>query len=191
MPPKPRPEWDDYYLAMAFLVSQRSLDPRTKHGTVLVSKDNRPLATGYNGPLKGIDDETVPLESPAKYYYFLHSEENALLSYSGSHADVQGATAYVTGEPCHKCLRMMIQRGITRVCHGHVGSVMLAEADPEEKRCKEAMVQQSGIQVERHYNPLAIRALLLQTVSWFDSKLPEDWQWAVDNMPYWTIKKAA
>src|SRR4029077_15021443 len=91
-PPKPsfgdvdsfgRPSWDDVYMAMAFIAARRSMDPRTKHGCVIVSKDNRPLTWGCNGPLKGILDSSVPLTAPEKYYHMIPAEANALLAYCG------------------------------------------------------------------------------------------------------------
>ena len=126
---KKRPSWDEYYLAMAFVVAQRSFDPSSKCGTVLVSKDNRVLSTGYNGPLKNSIDAEIPLTRPERYCHMLHGEENALLAYSGSYQDIQSATAYVTGRPCHKCLRMMLQKGITRIVYGQNKTKVIDEAD--------------------------------------------------------------
>jgi len=59
----------------------------------------------------------------------IHGEENALLAYNGSRQDIQGATAYVTGRPCYKCLRMLIQKGIRRVVWGPNKTKVLDEAD--------------------------------------------------------------
>ena len=61
-----RPTWEEYYVTMAHVVAQRSFDPSSKCGCVLVSKDNRVLSTGYNGPLKGSIDEEIPLTRPEK-----------------------------------------------------------------------------------------------------------------------------
>lgn len=115
-----RPSWDEYYVTIAFVVAQRSFDPSTKCGCVIVSKDNRVLSTGYNGPLKGSTDENIPLTRDLRYHMFLHSEENALLAYNGSQRDIQDATAYVNSLPCHKCLRMLLQKGITRIVYSDV-----------------------------------------------------------------------
>ena len=165
-----RPVWDDYYLALAFLSATRSIDPRTKHGCVIVAKDNRILTMGYNGPIRGSDNTKVPLDAPAKYYHMLHSEENALLSYCGSHQDIAGSTAYVTGEPCHKCLRDLIQKGVTRIVHGHVGSVMLHTADPLEMESKRIMIEESGVRVIPHADSSAIRNVMEYALKYFDYK---------------------
>jgi dCMP deaminase len=143
---KDRPSWDEYYLTMAFVVAQRSFDPSTKCGCVIVSKDNRVLSTGYNGPLKGSRDENIPLTRPQKYYIFLHSEENALLAYGGSHYDIQNSTCYVTSAPCHKCLRMMIQKGITKIVYVSGGNAKCL--DEEDMKAKENMLRNRKIQIE-------------------------------------------
>jgi len=126
---KQRPPWDLYYLTIAFVIAQRSFDPSSRCGTILVSKNNNVLSTGYNGPLVGSIDEEIPLDRPEKYYHMIHGEENALLAYNGSRQDIQGATAYVTGRPCYKCLRMLIQKGIRRVVWGPNKTKVLDEAD--------------------------------------------------------------
>ena len=49
---QPRPSWDVYFLKLAMLASERATCPRMHCGCVLV-KNNRVLATGYNGSLPG------------------------------------------------------------------------------------------------------------------------------------------
>lgn len=114
-----RPSKESYYMALAFVVSARSLDPSSKCGCVIVSNDGRVLSTGYNGPLKDSKDEDIPLTRPQRYYHMIHAEENAILACAGSYQDFQGATAYVTGRPCHRCLRMLLQKGISTVIYGN------------------------------------------------------------------------
>jgi len=124
-----RPSWDEYYLTIAYVVAQRSFDPSSKCGCVLVSKDNRVLSTGYNGPIAGSIDSKIPLERPAKYKHMLHGEENALLAYSGSQQDIIGGTAYVTGRPCHKCLRMLLQKKIARIVYSAANVTKVLDQD--------------------------------------------------------------
>jgi len=130
-----RPAWDEYYLTIAYVVAQRSFDPSSKCGCVLVSRDGRVLSTGYNGPIKGSIDSKIPLTRPEKYCHMIHGEENALLAYSGSHQDIQDGTAYVTGRPCHRCLRMLLQKGILRIVYSSANVTMVvdqADIDAQE-----------------------------------------------------------
>jgi dCMP deaminase len=50
-----RPSWDDTWLAVAQQVAQRSLCTRAQVGAVIVTADNRVIATGHNGPPAGFD----------------------------------------------------------------------------------------------------------------------------------------
>jgi dCMP deaminase len=126
--------YDDYFLAMCYLVAMRSIDPSTKCGAVLVSKDHKVLSTGYNGPIRGAIDEMVPLERPAKYAHLLHSEENCLLAYNGSSQDLVDSTMYVTGAPCHKCLRMILQKGVRNIVYTN-GNLAVMQDTTEQNIC--------------------------------------------------------
>ena len=112
-----KPEKDIHYLTQCFVIAMRSLDPDSKYGSIIVSKDGRPLSSGYNGPIKGSKDDEIPLTRPEKYFHMIHSEENAILAYNGSYQDILGATIYVSGKPCHVCMRMIIQKGIKEVVY--------------------------------------------------------------------------
>jgi deoxycytidylate deaminase len=48
-----RPSWDDYFMAIVKIVAARGTCDRLYAGSVLV-KDNRIIATGYNGSPPGL-----------------------------------------------------------------------------------------------------------------------------------------
>ena len=135
-------EYNDYFLTIAYLVAQRSFDPSTKCGAVLVSKDHRILSTGYNGPIKNVDDTKIPLVRPAKYAHMLHAEENCLLAYGGSTQDLEGSTMYITGAPCHKCLRMIIQKGVYNIVYTNA-NVAVMQVDKTEQEYEATMLAYS------------------------------------------------
>jgi dCMP deaminase len=121
-----RPNWDDYFMGLSFLVSRRSRDPNTKHGCVITDRYHHILGTGYNSWPKGMRDWTVPTsrpdpdkpDEPSKYDYVegTHSEKNAIANCMVSpHMLPLGATAYVTGKPCNSCLGLMVNANITRI----------------------------------------------------------------------------
>jgi dCMP deaminase len=117
-----RPDWDTYFLTMCFLISQRSIDPHTKHGCVIVDKEHSVLSTGYNGPPRGVDDANIPLTRPEKYPYLVHSEENAILNAARNGISLKDATVYVTGYPCEKCFRMIASTGANKIIVGGLNS---------------------------------------------------------------------
>jgi dCMP deaminase len=110
--------WKDYFMDMAQLVSQRSKDPNTKVGCVVVSEDKIVMATGYNGLPRGVEDKSERMERPAKYLWTSHAEENAVAQAARVGAKLKGGTAYVTHHPCSRCARSLIQAGITTVVIG-------------------------------------------------------------------------
>lgn len=165
-------DYDTYFLAMCYLVAQRSPDPSTKCGAVLVSSEKRILSTGYNGPIKGVNDALVPLERPAKYAHLLHAEENCLLAYSGCAQDLNGATIYVTGAPCHKCLRMILQKGVTEIVYTD-GNLAVMQDVAEQEICKLMMSYSHDVSVRVVKNLPQICELLQTTETYIVKKNPD------------------
>lgn len=122
-----RPDFDLYFIAMSLLISQRSLDPSTKHGAVFVADDNSVLSIGYNGPLRGCDDSKIPLNRENKYPYFVHAEENGIINAARKGVSLLNSTLYVSGEPCEKCLRMIIGVGVKKIIYGPIKSSCVNE----------------------------------------------------------------
>lgn len=65
--------------------------------------------------------------------YVLHAEANAISKLAKSLNNSEGATLYVTDEPCLDCAKMIIQAGIKRVVfwreyHSHEGTQLLLRA---------------------------------------------------------------
>ncbi len=111
-----RPSWDEYFLKLAMLASERATCPRMHCGCVLV-KDRFVLATGYNGSLPGqphcedvgcliVDNHCVRTN---------HAEMNALIQAARHGVNTTGATAYITNMSCTTCAKALIAAGIKRV----------------------------------------------------------------------------
>jgi len=128
-----RPNFDLWFMTMAFLVSQRSLDPDTKHGTVVVDNSNTILAVGYNGPPRGCVDEVVPLTRPEKYMWMAHSEINAITNAARSGVALNDSIFYVTGPPCVTCFRSILNSGAKKLVYGTVGSACHTSEDEKVK----------------------------------------------------------
>jgi len=111
-----RPTWDEYFLKMAMLVSERATCPRMHVGCVLV-KDKQILSTGYNGSLPNQEHchEVGCMIEDNHCIRTIHAEMNALLQCAAHGTTTQGATAYVTNLPCTNCTKVLISAGIKEV----------------------------------------------------------------------------
>ena len=171
--PRKRPEWDSFYMAQAFIASAKALDPDTQHGCVIVSLDNRILSSACNGPIRGSNDDEIPMERPDKYPYLIHAEENAILFYSGSNYDIQSATAYVTGRPCHRCLRMLMQKGIMRVVYANLKSKCVDEEELEIQRKMLALKKNSHVIVELYPYKEKIVSVIRDRLSYLEERVED------------------
>ena len=124
-----RPTWDSYYMALTFVIAQRSIDPNTKHGTVVVGEGNEILSIGYNSPPRGCIDGDIPLESPEKYIYMIHSEDNAIINAARIGVSLKNSTFYITGHPCARCFRSIVNAGAKRILYGPISSKCIDEED--------------------------------------------------------------
>ena len=138
-----RRSWDEHFMDMAILVAQRSKDPSTKVGCVVVSEDKIVVATGYNGLPRGVEDRSERMERPAKYLWTSHAEENAVAQSARVGAKLKGGTAFVTHHPCARCARSLIQAGITRVVIGG-GKTSMPDEEFEVARI---MFNEAGVKV--------------------------------------------
>ena len=111
-----RPSWDEYFLKVAMLVSERATCPRMHCGCVLV-KEKQILSTGYNGSIPGDghceDDGCLIVDNHC--VRTIHAEMNAILQCSSHGISTQGATAYITTMPCTNCSKALITAGIKEI----------------------------------------------------------------------------
>ena len=113
--------WDEYFMGVAILASQRSKDPNTQVGACIVNDDNKIMSVGYNGFPRGCSDDEFPWEREGgkeretKYPYVCHAELNAILNAGGN--DLKGCRIYVALFPCNECAKAIIQCGIKEVIY--------------------------------------------------------------------------
>jgi dCMP deaminase len=53
-------QWDEYFMAVAFLSAQRSKDPNSQVGACIVNEDKKIVGIGYNGMPNGCSDDLLP-----------------------------------------------------------------------------------------------------------------------------------
>ncbi|KAJ1609432.1 Dcd1p-like dCMP deaminase [Cryptosporidium canis] len=145
-----RPSWDEYFMKIAKIASQRSNCISRKVGSVIV-KDKKILSTGYNGTPKNMNNcfeggcarctnpdrvEGKSLETCS----CMHAEANAML-FAGIEK-CNGATIYITLMPCISCTKSIIQCEIERVVYS-------AEYTIPENISTIKLLRDSNIKVDR------------------------------------------
>lgn len=126
-----RPDWHEYFMAVAKLISTRSTCNSRPIGAVLV-RDRRILATGYNGSPPGAPhclgsfmpdgtpfcySRSVGASDADKYNYCRsnHAEANAVAQAARQGIEVRGAAVYCTLAPCYICTKLLAAAGILEV----------------------------------------------------------------------------
>ena len=118
-----RMSWDEYFCEIARLIAKRSTCLRRHVGAVIV-KNNRILATGYNGSPSGLQnccDRGYCLRQHSKQgedldvCFAIHGEMNAILQCSKYGISCEDAIIYVTTFPCIHCMKAIINAGIKEI----------------------------------------------------------------------------
>ena len=147
-----RSTWDEYFMEIADVVKTRSTCLRRQVGAVIV-KDNRIITTGYNGAPAGLwhcsergqcERERLHIPSGQRHELCraLHAEQNAIIQAAKLGISTEGATIYITLQPCVICAKMLINAGIKRIVYrgtypDALSASMLEEAGLELVRMDE------------------------------------------------------
>jgi len=109
--------WDECFMRMTYVIAERSKDPNTQVGAVIVNPQHVVVGMGYNGFPRNIDNNDFPWEREGdiletKYPFIVHAEANAIYN---ANASTQHATIYVNLFPCNECAKAIIQKEIQEV----------------------------------------------------------------------------
>lgn len=119
-----RKSWDIYFMDIAYLVASRSTCLRRQIGAVAV-KENRILATGYNGAPSGCkhcldigcirERLNIPSGERHEICRASHAEMNIIAQAALYGIALKGATIYCTNQPCSICIKLMINSKVSRI----------------------------------------------------------------------------
>lgn len=115
----PRASWDDYFMAIAKVVSSRSTCHRKFVGAVIV-RNKTILSTGYNGSIRGMPHctDVGHMMEGGHCVATIHAEINAILQAARNGVMIEGGVLYVTASPCWNCFKASVNAGIARICYG-------------------------------------------------------------------------
>jgi dCMP deaminase len=116
---QPITNFGEKHMLTAAIAAQRSKDPSTQVGALIVDQHGREIGSGYNGFATGIDDNEFPWgddaqkEEDTKRNYVIHAEKNAILNTPTPVREmIKGGRAYLTHYPSHHATQVLIQAGI-------------------------------------------------------------------------------
>jgi len=114
---------DKNFINIAFELSKASKCVSKQVGAVIV-KNGRILSTGYNGTPAGFINccdywkgEYTSEHHEWSKTYEIHAEMNAIIWAAREGISIEGATIYVTLEPCSECSKNVIASGIKRIVY--------------------------------------------------------------------------
>ena len=120
-------KWDERFMNLAETVAEwSSCYQSNRHVGAVVVRDKRILTTGYNGAPSGIEScsergeclrrvKNIASGTMQEVCFAVHAEQNAIIQAAKLGVSLEGATIYVTHQPCVICTRMIINSGIKTV----------------------------------------------------------------------------
>ncbi len=116
--------WSEYFMRITYMVAERSTCLRRKVGAIAV-KDNRILATGYNGAPSGLahcldigclrQELGIPSGERHEICRAIHAEQNLIVQCATHGISLSGADLYCTTFPCGICSKLLINCGINAI----------------------------------------------------------------------------
>lgn len=133
-----RPDWNTYFMNLAEVVKTRGNCLLKQVGVVLV-KDKRIIATGYNGTPVGLvncidggcprclkkSQNLIKSGEEKGTCLCVHAESNAILQSAYHGVSTKNSSMYTTYSPCMLCAKEIINAGVTELYY--------FEADPDEE----------------------------------------------------------
>lgn len=121
---------DTYYMNIAMAVRKKANCLGRRVGAVLV-KENRIVATGYNGTPEGmtncLDGGCLRCKNRGAFSasvgydvcICVHAEQNAVITAARFGNAIEGATVYTTLRPCFDCTKALLQAKIEAIYYLH------------------------------------------------------------------------
>lgn len=113
-----RQSWNQYFMSIAKVLALRSSCDRAYVGAVIVNKDNRIIATGYNGSVGSKTpqcDDIGHVMRDGHCIATLHAEINCIAYCAREGISLKDSKIYVTHFPCLNCTKALIQSGIKTI----------------------------------------------------------------------------
>ena len=127
-PRKQRLSWDEMFMNIAIVASERTACKIVITGCVFVDEHKRILSIGYNGPTEGdlhcleagcakIDGD--PITKKLKRCRGAHAEINGITNCLNPKS-LRGSTLYTVLMPCYDCLKALNNAGVKEIVYKNI-----------------------------------------------------------------------
>jgi len=160
------PTWDELFMLDIYRIAEKSKDPRSKLGAVLVDWESKfPFSRGYNDfPRKVKDRIPERWERPEKYFWVAHAEANSILNCAREGIKTKGSVMFTQGVPCDRCSVDVIQAGIVEVVVHKQWQVYEKKFNWEKWNeasiRSEAMLNEAGVKIRVFDGVLGVKGFL-------------------------------
>lgn len=112
-----RPTFDEIAFELTRTIARRSTCPRLHTAAVIMTPDNRLVASGFNGSLPGLEhcDDVGCIVVGDHCVSTVHAEANAITQAAKYGPSVQGYSIYVLHQPCLTCTKLIIASGLVAI----------------------------------------------------------------------------
>lgn len=154
-------------LALAYQqAADRSKDPNTQTGAIIMNPAGMIIGTGTNHFPKGVTMETSRLVRPLKYVYMEHAERNAIFDACRLGKPTDGSTMYAPWYACCDCARGIIQSGIIKV----IGHKQCFDRTPDRWRENiihaVTMLEEAGVVCEVYTKDIGGSEIIFDDTKW-------------------------
>lgn len=158
---KERMSWDEFFMQMAYTVSERTACVFHRAGSVFVDQNHRIISLGYNGPSTGdyncneVGCAKVhgdPVTGEIRRCRGVHGEINAIIN-SGDTRRLRDSTLYITLFPCYDCMKALNNVGVRRIVYGEEYLRILDGSNGQKKQAEpesRELAQKRGIILEKY-----------------------------------------
>lgn len=170
-----RQSWTEYFMSLAHQVATRSTCERRQVGAIAVGSGHRIIGTGYNGALPGTPhcDELggclrnrlgVPSGERQEICRAQHAEANICNTAAKFGICLDGATIYVTHQPCVTCVKAMVTCGIK--------AVIFDDDYPDELACQ--LAKEAGMELISYKKQLEKEAKKREASKYLATNMNQD-----------------
>ena|SRR3990167_10209546 len=164
-----RLSWDETFMNLAMLVSQRTACKYHTIGVVFVDAEKKIVSLGYNGPSQGDYHGTEvgcakidgnPVTKKLERCRGVHAEINGIIN-SQDTRRLRGATLYTTFFPCYDCLKALNNAGIKEIVYnGIYRRIQTGGEKFEEEHEAWDLAERRGIKVRKYEGKIHINTNL-------------------------------